>query len=459
MFTHRPILMTRSSATVGIFAEPSSSPGKPSAFAVSAIAHLAVASFGYFAFTHVPRIQNPDLLTHYSVRTVELHTADVSPSDFPRFPREQTEKITYPSHDVIRQVSQQVPPGLNEAMSSFLESTAGRQTLIQPEIRTRLSFADQVPLPTMMIWTPEAILHKRIVPARPSPPSGSNTIPSLDLPNLEINAAEIAIAPTEISRHIEATPGATLPIAMHLPNTQQRPFATISETLSPPAPAPVLSVSDMRMNEGAVYLPPVNEVAKSIGHGSQVAEADSRNEGASSFRIGAEPSEGNNNLAVDPHQGTVEHLVLPRDGKFSVVVVGDSAADDYPEMPDIWANRMAYTTFLHVGLKKNWILQYAMTRAAEMAGAGRGSRIEAPWPYDIMRPSLTSRDLNADALMIHGVLNQHGRLESLAVAFPTDFRYASFVLHALHQWQFRPARQNGRPTAVEVLLIIPEEWD
>jgi hypothetical protein len=33
------------------------------------------------------------------------------------------------------------------------------------------------------------------------------------------------------------------------------------------------------------------------------------------------------------------------------------------------------------------------------------------------------------------------------------------VLRALRQWQFRPARQNGQPTAVEVLLIIPRDGE
>ena len=115
--------------------------------------------------------------------------------------------------------------------------------------------------------------------------------------------------------------------------------------------------------------------------------------------------------------------------------------------------------YLHVGLNKNWILQYSLTRTADTSVAGHVSRLEAPWPYDIARPNLLTRDLNADALMVHGILNQAGRLESLAVAFPNNFRYGSFVLRALRQWQFRPARQNGQPTAVEVLLIIPRDGD
>jgi hypothetical protein len=154
---------------------------------------------------------------------------------------------------------------------------------------------------------------------------------------------------------------------------------------------------------------------------------------------------------------TADRILLPKDGKFGVVVVGTSLADEYPETLQIWSDRVAYTVFLHVGLTKNWILQYAQPRSAESGSGGSVSQLEAPWPYDILRPNMVSRDLNADALMVHGILNDTGRLESLAVAFPAEFSHADFVLQALQQWQFRPARQKGKPTSVEILLIIPEE--
>jgi hypothetical protein len=58
--------------------------------------------------------------------------------------------------------------------------------------------------------------------------------------------------------------------------------------------------------------------------------------------------------------------------------------------------------------------------------------------------------------MVHGFVNQAGRFESLAVAFPPQFAQAQFVLNSLAQWQFRPATQNGQNVRVEVLLIIPD---
>jgi hypothetical protein len=155
-------------------------------------------------------------------------------------------------------------------------------------------------------------------------------------------------------------------------------------------------------------------------------------------------------------QRTIVHITLPKDGKFGVVVVGSSLAEDYPETGHLWSGRLAYTVYLRVGVGKNWILQYCLPRAQEVAG-GAG-RPDAPWPYDITRPSIDA-DSNTDAIMIHGFVNALGKFEQLAVIFPTELAETKFLLHALQQWQFRPAMQNGQATAMEVLLIIPAETE
>jgi len=112
-----------------------------------------------------------------------------------------------------------------------------------------------------------------------------------------------------------------------------------------------------------------------------------------------------------------------------------------------------------VGLAKSWIMQYSLPRADEASHAGNMVRLEAPWPYNIVRPNLPPAVFNADAILVHGFVNQQGKFEALALSFPPDFQQAQFVLDALKQWQFRPAEQNGQSEKVEVLLIIPEERD
>jgi len=128
-------------------------------------------------------------------------------------------------------------------------------------------------------------------------------------------------------------------------------------------------------------------------------------------------------------------------------------------MSGIWNDRVAYTVYLHVGLSKSWILQYSLPRSAEAAEAGNIAHLEAPWPYNIVRPNISPDAINSDALLVHGFVNQEGRFEFLSIAFPPQFQQAQYVLNALNQWQFRPAAQNGQVEKVEVLLIIPEEQD
>ena len=454
----RLISTTRPSLTISLFSEPSIAPRAPSSFAFSMLAHAVVAGMVYLAFTRVPRIDDRNLLAQYDVRQLDLHPLD---QKFPEYQAESKRQIPYPSLDPELKAGI-LHPGLKDAMRRFLGSAAGRQTLIQPQLHTHLSFAEQVPVPNIIIWTPVQMPRKKIVAPPPAPDTSSYVTPSLELPNQEIKLSNLAVTSTDISPRSEAVPASTTsPIETSTVKPVQKPLVTVSKSEEQPTAAAVLSISNIQMEEGTVFLPPVNDIARSTaapGNGAASDPGNPSSGGPASRNSAAGMSEADS-MTADGRQLSTEHILLPRDGKFSVVVVGNSLVDDYPETADLWANRMAYTAYLHVGLKKNWILQYSLTRAAEVAAGGSVARLEAPWPYDIMRPNLLAKDVNGGALMIHGVLNQAGRLESLAIAFPTNFRYSGYVLHRLREWQFRPARQNGQSTVVEVLLIIPEEVD
>ena len=148
---------------------------------------------------------------------------------------------------------------------------------------------------------------------------------------------------------------------------------------------------------------------------------------------------------------------MPKNGQFGVVVVGSSLDEQYPETSEVWKGRLAYSVYLHVGLDKSWILQYSLPRAADSANAG-SARLEAPWPYYIVRPNLNPDDASSDAVMVHGFVDESGHFEKLSVVFPTDMGYAreQLVLSALQQWQFRAGTRDGQIAKLEVLLIIPE---
>jgi hypothetical protein len=428
----------------------------------SLVAHGAVAAVLYMAVTRVPQIKDPALLQHFAVRQLDLHGLD---PNFPKLPAAaQPPKIPYPGPWPDKAGG--VAPDMADAMHSFLTSAAGRQTLIQPEFRKPVSFTQPVPVPNIMIWTPGEMPRKKIVAPQPDPDTSSYVKASLELPNQELKLSNLAVTSTDRSPRNDAMPASTTsPVESRIVKPVQKPLLTTSPSAEQPTAAAVLSVSELRMEEGTLFVPPVNDIAKSTSTsagkpGSGAGNGSGNAAGEKDLARADDPSLSDaDSMTTDGRRLTAEHIVVPRDGKFNVVAVGNSLSDDFPETSQVWGNRVAYTAYLHVGLKKNWILQYSVTRSADLAAAGNVTRIEAPWPYDIKRPNLLSRDLNADALMVHGVLNQTGRLESLAIVFPGGFRYASYVLYALRQWQFRPARQNGQATPVEVLLIIPEELD
>jgi hypothetical protein len=149
--------------------------------------------------------------------------------------------------------------------------------------------------------------------------------------------------------------------------------------------------------------------------------------------------------------------VLPKTGVFGSVVVGSSLAEKYPESSRMWRGRLAYTVYLHVGLSRSWIMQYSLPRSEDADEAGNVLQLNAPWPYNIVRPSNGAGEMEADALMVHGFVNTAGRFEGLNIVVPPAYDGAELMLKSLQQWEFRPAVQNGQNVRVEVLLIIPEE--
>jgi hypothetical protein len=253
---------------------------------------------------------------------------------------------------------------------------------------------------------------------------------------------------------------------------------TTSQPSAQPTPTAVMSISDLRMPDGTATLPPVsqttlqnesgamapgqaaagNQPNRVGGKGNDAGSGDSGEpNGVAGLRSGSRPGSGAGSGADEGPP--TEHFTLPKNGQFGAVVVGASLEQRFPEMAGIWNERVAYTVYLHVGLAKSWILQYSLPRSAEAAGGGTISRLDAPWPYNIVRPNISADAINSDALLVHGFVNQEGKFESLRIAFPPEFQQAQYVLNALSQWEFRPAAQNGQLEKVEVLLIIPEELE
>jgi hypothetical protein len=434
---------------------------------ISVFAHGGVIALVALGLLTRPRITEPAMIEHYTLRHLDLQMPD------PPIKRSQ-DAIKYPGP----QAAPNPHPDMAKASArsavarQVAQAKPAPQTLLQPKLPNQV-LPEKVPLPTVVLWSMEATPVTTIVPPQPRKIAASLVQPSVDPPNQELNLDKIAIASSPKATIPQPIlPSTTSPMVVLAAQPAQAPPETTSNSTAQPTPASVVSLSDLR-KQGTVVLPPANQTASSSSSGlveagrpDDLAKADrgdaaqgnaNPNNKSGPAGSGVQPDIGTALASSSTGAGSAERIALPKDGQFGVVVVGSSLEEMYPEAAELWSGRLAYTVYLHVGLAKSWILQYALAPATEAAAGGNAAHLGAPWPYTIVRPNLAAGDLNADAVMIRGIVNAAGRFEKLAVAFPAKFEQADFVLSSLRQWEFRPATQGGQPTPVEVLIIIPEE--
>jgi hypothetical protein len=477
--------LIKSSHTISLFAEGSDLRQRPTSFVASTFVHGFAIAIVWFTVAYTPRIARVET-HHYTVRELNLIMPDEQQ-------RTEKSKVAYPGPTSASKApspasnSMPQPPALREVAQTRL----GPQTIIQADVPHPITLPDVIPLPQVMIWSPSKVQVKTIVPPLPQKPTTADVKPTVDRPNQELKVADVSISSTFTpSAKSIVTPSTTTPIAIREQPQVQAPPTTISQVAAQPTPAAILSLSDLRTKNGPATLPPVSESAASNsqgtlttgkpqdkpapGTGSAAAKSGQPGQGQDQSAKGSDsgPAQAAAGRADVPHPGGgtdsasdqegepgTTRIALPKDGRFGVVVVGNSLQEQFPEIAEVWNGRLAYTAYLHVGLSKSWILQYSVPRPDDAAAGGTIAHLEAPWPYNIVRPNLAPGSVDADALMIHGFVNQSGRFETLTVVFPQPFSQSQFILSALQRWQFRPATQDGQNARVEVLIIIPAEYE
>jgi hypothetical protein len=464
-----------SSRTITLFSERPLQNAPPATFLYSLLAHIAAVVLLTFGIIYTPEIKDQLEPRRYTIRHVDLHT----PEEKPKQSASRGVRYPGPHADVHKPAPGKQPAAQLPARQQIANADKGKQTLIQPDIIEPAKISEFTPVPTVVIWTPKKEEVKNLVAPLPEQATAADVKPDIKMPNQEINLGDTAISSTENpTESMAVAPTTTSPLEVHRPDLVQLAPVTASQQAAQPTPTAVMAISDLRMPDGTATLPPVNQTVEQDQPGTLAAgHASTQPSPNSQGGAGVDPAagDGGETAGVEgPHSGTApgsgagsgadqalttDRFSLPKNGEFGAVIVGANLEEKFPEMSGIWNDRVAYTVYLHVGLEKSWILQYSLPRAAEAARAGDVARLDAPWPYNLVRPNIPSRIFNTDAILVHGYVNQQGRFESLALAFPPEFQQAQFILDALNQWQFRAAAQNGQPEKVEVLLIIPEELD
>jgi hypothetical protein len=497
--------------TITLFSESADLSGQPVSFLASILIHGLVAGLIVLVFIHTPRIDNRTSFARYMVRNIDLQTPEQrtrsGAAGSIRFPGPRS------ASSALAASGNQLPHQL--VLRQVIKARPGPQTLLQPDLNANLTLAQVTPVPQLMVWLPSKAPARNIVPPAPQKPPSADVTPALDLPNEEVKLADIPFTSTNrLTLHPLVTASTTTPVVQQGSRQAQVSPVTVSQPAAQSTPATVLSLSDLQMKNGKATLPPVNEtsassspgglapgddkqpapgknnsVAKSAaargpadrsstgkdaagggtGAGTQSPAAGS-SAASSTARIATSDAGSANDAGAGPArtdaggssmggQFTSTRITLARDGHFGAVVIGTSLEDQYPELGDVWRGRMAYTVYLHVGLAKSWILQYSLPRSTDAAQGGGMQRLDAPWPYSIVRPNIAPGAIDAEVLMIHGFISQEGHFDALTILFPQDFSQSAFLLKALNQWEFRPAAQNGQNARIEVLLIIPDQGD
>jgi len=496
--------------TISILHEPSYYRQPPTSFLASILIHGAVIAIVYLAILFTPRV-DIHAKVRYDMRQLDLHTPETKPS------RLDSGAIGYPGPlSAQKSPGTRGDEAAHRPSPKLIPHAAiGPQTLMQPDLKIAALLDHELPLPKIVLWSASKVQVKKIVAPKPQKPPSVDVKPQVDIPNQEVKLADIPLASTsKLVLHELAPASNTTPIVVRQPSQQidVTPVST-TQTQLEPTPAAVMSLSDITMKDGNVALPAVNQAARGDANGSMAAgktkiapgpgnenAAENATGNGNSPTPGIHPGTGTTNASnlagaagagdsrtpssgggKSPQPGgggngagngsgqalgngtgagdrlSATKIALPPDGRFGAVVVGTSLEDRFPEIGSVWHGRLAYTVYLHVGLAKSWVLQYALPRTADAAEAGSVGQLDAPWPFSIVRPNLAPGAIDSDALLVHGFINIAGRFENLEVAFPPAFPMADFVLQSLSQWQFRPAAQNSKPIRTEVLIVIPEE--
>jgi hypothetical protein len=473
-----------SSRTITLFTENRDINQRSTSFVASVLFHCMGLVLFSFGVMYTPRLDTKAIARRYAVRNIDLATPEQQKQ------RAARSKVKYPGQ---QPKTAPAKPGAGKPVArppvlrEIAKAPKGPQTLVQPDLPLQIALTQEVPVPTIVIWSPKEIEVKTVVAPQPEKPTAADVKPMPDPPNEAVDLSHLSItAPAVATPKLPTPTSTTSPIAIHETDRVQMAPATVSQPTEQPTPAAIMSLSDLKMAEGKVVLPPVNETAASDAQGvlapgpahDPSAPGNDKKDGADGAGVGvanpaepaveSAPTENPSGMGSALPQGTdatanqngkpsATQITLPKDGQFGSVIVGQSLDDQYPELTTVWSGRLAYTVFLHVGLARSWILQYSLPRTDEAAAAGTIARLEAPWPYNIVRPNLAFDAAGGNTIMIHGFVNLSGRFEGLNIVFPPQFPLAQFVLKSLESWQFRPAAQNGQPVKVEVLLVIPEQ--
>ena len=163
---------------------------RPTSFVVSILVHCLAAAIILFGFAYKPPIAKLDK-EHYTARLLDLqHARPTVARSQSRCRLSPLAGRILPSPASGSKPSPHRPPVLRQ----MAQAKPGPQTLIQPDLPAHVTLNEEIPVPQVVIWTPSKTPVKNIVPPLPQKPTAADVKPTIDVPNQEVNLADVNIA-------------------------------------------------------------------------------------------------------------------------------------------------------------------------------------------------------------------------------------------------------------------------
>jgi hypothetical protein len=153
-------------------------------------------------------------------------------------------------------------------------------------------------------------------------------------------------------------------------------------------------------------------------------------------------------------------IANPPSGNFDVVVTQSALPPVLQELGISLTGSPVFTVYLKVGDDREWLLQYCLPVASKPVTnpyeifVGAPTPIVPPYPLSTVIPKSIVGRHSTGSVAFHGRLTATGAFLNLELR-PQKSALGLQILPMLEDWRFRPAAVDGRPSEVEILLVVP----
>jgi len=154
----------------------------------------------------------------------------------------------------------------------------------------------------------------------------------------------------------------------------------------------------------------------------------------------------------------------PPKNRFAMVVTAGPVGGGGLHVYGVLTGGKVYTVFLPMP-NRNWILQYCVLDGAGGEKTNENPQVNVVLNFGLIPPDVEKRfdfhrptlpaDEKKSMIVLHGVIDKDGSVDKLKIYQGVQNIADQAALAAFDRWKFKPALENGKPIAVEILVGIP----